>query len=108
MNQLELFVIGSPRPVRVGEGPYFSIRTTRWGGSPTNPSVAAYDLDDNMHDVTDTVLSGSGATINVSDPDRIDLPKFSSNRKGRFRLIVTFTNDAYAPARPALDLSVID
>lgn len=105
MNQQDLFVVSSPRPVRVGEGPYYSIRTTKWGGSPTDPTAKAYDLDANMDDVSEEVLFGS-ASVNVPDPDRVDLPKFKSTRAGRFRIILEFTNDGYAPARAALDLTV--
>ncbi len=103
MSQLDLFVKGSPAHCRVGEGPYYAIDTTEWGGSPTSPSVVAYDINNAMA-VTTSVITGT-PTI---EGDLVKLPKFSSSVAGKFRLVVSFTNDQYAPAKPALDVWVSD
>ncbi len=108
MSQFDLFVKGSPAHCRKGEGPYFAFLTTEWGGSPTSPSVAVYDIDNGLVDVTSTVMPSASATVDGVITDRINLSKFSSASKGKFRIIVTFTNAQYAPAKPALDVWVSD
>lgn len=102
MSKQKLYVVGSPAYVRVGEGINWSVDTTNYGGTPTSVSVAAYDL--NTDDVvTGTVLSGSpSVTGNV-----ISLPKFLSAAIGSFRVVITFTNSQFAPAKPELDVYVI-
>lgn len=104
MSQLDLFVKGSPAHCRVGEGPYYAIDTTEQGGSPTSPSVVAYDLGNAMAVVTSTVIPGTPTV----EGNLVKLPKFSSATAGKFRLVVSFTNDQYAPAKPALDVWVSD
>ena len=99
----ELFVAESPKYVRAGEGVYWSIDTTNYGGSPTSVSVAAYDINNSNADVTGTVLSGAASVAT----NIISLPKFSSAVKGSFKIIVTFTNSRFAPAKPELDVLVV-
>jgi hypothetical protein len=102
MVKQELWVVGSPVYARAGEGVYWEIDTTNYGGSPASVSVAAYDLKTDT-DVTLTVLSGSQTVSgNV-----IRLPKFQSSNVGDFRIIITFTNANFAPAKPELDVYVL-
>ena len=102
MVKQELWVVGSPAFARAGEGVYWDVDTTNYGGSPTSVSVLAYDLKTDA-DVTSTVLSGAASvTGNV-----IRLPKFQSAAVGDFKIIITFTNANFAPAKPELDVYVI-
>jgi hypothetical protein len=103
MQQQELFVVESPKYARAGEGVYWAIDTTNYGGSPTSISVVALDMGNSANDVSGTVLTGSPTVAT----NTITLPKFLSASVGKFRLIVTFTNATYAPAKPALDVVVV-
>lgn len=102
----ELMAVESPKYMRVGEGIAFPIDTTNYGGSPTDPSAAAFDMENSAADVTGTVLTGD-ATIDGDNANKIILPVFSSAVVGKFRIIVTFTNARYTPAKPALDVVVV-
>jgi len=99
----ELMAVESPKYMRVGEGIAFPIDTTNYGGSPTDPSAEAFDMENSSEDVTSTVLTG---TATVAD-NVITLPVFSSAVAGKFRIIITFTNARYTPAKPALDVVVV-
>jgi len=99
----QLVAVGSPKTARVNEGISWTLDTTKWGTSPTPGTVTATNRVTDA-DVTSDVLSGSpSVTGNV-----ITLPKFSSSTVGQFRIIVEFTAGAYAPARPAIDVDVIE
>ena len=99
----DLFAVESPKYVRVDEGVHWSLDTTNYGGSPTSVSVAVYDADDADTDVTSATMPGS-ATVSS---DTIQLPEFQSADKGNFRVMITFSNARFTPARVELDVVVV-
>lgn len=96
-----LIAEGSPKFTRAGEGPKWTLDTTKWGSSPTDVIVTAKNSITGA-DATDDVLSGDPAV----NGNVITLPKFSSATAGHFRLIVQFTVASYEPAMPAIDVIV--
>ena len=99
----QLVAVGSPKTARVNEGITWTLDTTKWGTSPTPGSVTATNRVTDA-DVTADVLTGSA----TADGNVITLPKFLSATVGQFRLIVEFSAGAYDPARPAIDVDVIE
>ena len=67
----------------------YSVTTTPWGSSPTDITVKAYDVDDDLTDVSSTVLSGSAS----ANGDVISLPTLKSLTAGKlYRVEVKFTS----------------
>jgi hypothetical protein len=100
--------VESPKFARVGEGITWTLditdyMPTGWTGEVTPGTVTATNRVTG-DDATVDVLTGSASAVgNV-----ITLPKFSSASVGQFRLIVEFSAGAYDPARPAVDVHVIE
>ena len=97
-------VIESPKYLRVGEGAYYQLNTNNYGGSPTSVTVTVYDTSNNNADVTSTVLTGSASVSG----DVISLPKILSGTARHLRVVVQFTNARFAPAKPYLEVFVVD
>lgn len=102
MSPRELRVVSDgPIHARVGEGVFWQVDTTNFGGSPTSVSVAAFDA--NGIDVTVATISGSA----VVTGNLVKLPKFTPLTVGKHRLIISFTNAQFAPAKPDMEVTVV-
>ena len=104
----QLTAVESPKTARKGEGITWTLDITKymptgWSGTVTPGTVTATNRVTDA-DATADVLTGSAAAVG----NIITLPKFSSATVGQFRLIVEFSAGAYAPARPAVDVNVIE
>ena len=104
----QLTAVESPKTVRVDEGITWTLDITKympsgWSGTVTPGEVTATNRVTG-EDATADVLTGDPS----ADGNIITLPRFSSATIGQFRLIVEFSAGAYDPARPALDVNVIE
>jgi hypothetical protein len=77
--------------VGIDEEPNFRLDVSAWGSSPSSPTVAVYEYDEDTEtytDVTGSVLTGT-ATANG---DYISLPTFTPGEVGKvYRFDVGFT-----------------
>ena len=97
-------VVESPKYLRVGEGAYYQLDTDNYGGSPTSVSVTAYDTSNSNANVTSDVLTGSASVSG----DIITLPKVLSSTARHLRVVVQFSNARFVPAKPYLEVIVVD
>lgn len=69
----------------------YALTTTNWGGTPTSPSVAVFDVrNGNYHDVTSVVMPTNSPSING---DVITLSHLANLTAGRvYRVEVQFTS----------------
>ena len=73
----------------VGESVSYAVNTTKWGGTPTSPSVDVFDEEDFGTSLKVATMGASNPTVSGDD---INLPLFGSLTAGIiYRIIVTFT-----------------
>lgn len=92
----------SPYAMRVGEGGQWQLDTTKFGGSPSNPTATVTNAAG--QDVTSSLMPGSCTVFG----NLIFLPTFLSTLAGRFWVTVQFTNNSWNPARPFIRVDVSD
>lgn len=75
-----------------GESIIYTITTTPWGSSPTDVTVAGYEVkpDDTFTDVTTTIIPSGSASVSG---DVITLPAVTAlTAEKRYRIEVLFTS----------------
>lgn len=78
--------------IGVNERPIFRLLTTKWGGTPSSPSVKVFDYDNDagtFTDVTSTVLPSGSPSVSG---DYVSLPVFVPDSIGKVYFVtVKFT-----------------